>query len=224
MKETKDVLIQISDSYGDNCLGDGCNIPVDAEEVSRKPQGIVEIFEVDEDGNKTLVERSKNLVLYTGREYLAEKMLNVDNASTYTDLDDYLCWFGLGDGGADPADPFNPYPPSNNDTALINEIPISTTDSTCGDLRGGSYYKHPFDSTAFEQDSANDNAWLAIDITTTIAADDANGYELSEAGLYLASSHSAGYSGDFHLFARVTYPVIIKTASRRLIFVWYLYF
>ena len=224
MEKTKDILVQINDTYGETCLGDGCNLPLDVDEVPRKPQGSVEVFEVDEEGNKKLLEKSNNLVLYQGREYLAEMLLNTNNANTDPDTSDFLCWFGLGDGGADPADPFTPYPPTNNDTSLVNDIPFSTLSANHGDLRTGYYYKQKFDSAAFEQDSANDNAWLVVNITTTIIAADANDYELSEAGLYLASSDTTGYSGDFWLFARVTYPVIVKTSSRRLVFVWYLYF
>jgi len=224
MKETQDLIININDNYGEKCLVDDCS---GGEGITRKrkPEGRVEIYEVDDNGNKILINKKNNLVLYQAREYIAERILALNNSNTNVDHSDYLCWFGLGDGGVDPSDPYNPYPPSNSDLTLANEIPINESDSSCGDLRGdGKYYKHPFDTTTFEQDSANDNAWLVVNITTTISAYDGNGYQLSEAGLYLASDNSAGYSGDFWLFGRVTFPVIVKTDSRRLVFIWYLYF
>jgi hypothetical protein len=90
------------------------------------------------------------------------------------------------------------------------------------------YYKKIFDQDVtnqveFQQDVLNDNSWLIIKITTTIGVNDANGQQLSEAGLFSAASSSGGYAGQFSLFARVTYPSLIKTSERRLIFVWYLY-
>ena len=65
--------------------------------------------------------------------------------------------------------------------------------------------------------------WLVLKITTTAGIDDANDERLSEAGLFTAESNAGGYSGTFTLFARVTFPTIIKDSTRRLIFVWYLY-
>ena len=64
--------------------------------------------------------------------------------------------------------------------------------------------------------------------TTTIGIDDANDERLSEAGLFTSESNAGGWGGvgdskTFTLFARVTFPTIIKDATRRLIFVWYLY-
>ena len=74
-----------------------------------------------------------------------------------------------------------------------------------------------------KRDTFNDDKWLVIKITTTIALDDANGEQFSEAGLFSAESRAAGYSGQFSLFARVTFPSIIKTSDRRLVLVWYIY-
>ena len=88
----------------------------------------------------------------------------------------------------------------------------------------GSYVK-AFDTNGvvFQQDVLNDSKYLVVQITTTIGPNDANGYTLNEAGLFSAESSNGGYSGHFTLFARVTFPSLIKTTDRRLIFVWYLY-
>jgi hypothetical protein len=86
------------------------------------------------------------------------------------------------------------------------------------------YYKIPFDlPPEFEQDSLNDDKWLVLKIVTTVGASYANDKQLSEAGLYTAESSNGGYSGQFTLFSRVTFPSIVKTSDRRLIFTWYLY-
>jgi len=78
----------------------------------------------------------------------------------------------------------------------------------------------------------NDNKWMVIKVTTIIGIDDANGVAvggqaLNEAGLYTAESNVGGYgfqdSTKFALFARVTFPTLLKDSTRRLQFVWYLF-
>jgi len=113
---------------------------------------------------------------------------------------------------------------------LANRIMINATDASSADYHVISsgyadkgYYKHPFDNIIFERDLLNDSKWLVVKVTTTIGTDDANGFQLSEAGLFSSESRVGGYSGQFSLFARVTFPSMVKTTDRRLIFVWYLY-
>jgi hypothetical protein len=53
--------------------------------------------------------------------------------------------------------------------------------------------------------------------------DDGVGQLMNEAGLFTAASSAPGYSGTFHLFAKVTFPTIYKSDTRELLFVWYLY-
>ena len=81
----------------------------------------------------------------------------------------------------------------------------------------------PFDQIEFERDPLNDDKWLILKVTVTIGVDDANGSQISEAGLFTAESSAGGWAGDFFLFARVTFSSIVKTSDRRLVFVWYLY-
>jgi len=213
-------LIQIKEKYGDNCLNDNTSKNISNE---RRPKGEVEIYDKD----KKLLRKS-NLVVYQGRETLIQRIFSVDN--TYSDggPDSRIAWFGLGSGGVSGSDPFDPSSPISSDTDLYSEIPISITDTTCGDLRvDGYYYKHPFESVIFEQDVSNDNAWLTAKITIQIGADDANDQQISEAGLFMADSSAAGYSpgaDNFSIYSRVTFPTILKTSDRKLTFVWYLYF
>lgn len=226
MKNVKVTEIITRDYYGDNCLVDQVNANRPQE---RKPQGEVHIYEDTGKGTKKLIHKS-NLVLYFGREMLAQRLVNFENAYTTPTKDEYVSWFGLGDGGVRPADPLDPTPPISTDTDIYSNVMISELTSSYGDyhVAGGSYpktgyYKKQFDSIEFERDALNDDKWLVIRIQTTIDANDANGEQLSEAGLFSAESNLAAYSGQFSLFARVTYPSLIKTEERRLIFVWYLY-
>ena len=217
--EEKKTLITISDKYGDQCLID----KIDASDKNkRSPQGFVEIYDIQNDGSKKLVGKS-NLVVYQGREYIAERIFNTENASTSTTLSQYICWFGLGSGGAPIGDPLNPDAPTSNDTGLDTEVPLNATNATYADFRSGNYWKHPLDTIQFEQDSGNNNKWLIVKVTTTIGLDDANGYNLNEAGLFLGSSNIGGFAGPFHLFSRVTFPTIVKDSSRQLMFIWYIY-
>jgi hypothetical protein len=227
-KKIKTTEIEIRDFYGDKCLSDSFNRSGGGR---GKPEGYVEIYEEDENGERKLIGRH-NLVLYQGREQLAQRMMNFENLMVVSTKDEFVTWFGLGDGGVLPADPLDPIPPILTDTELYSLVMINATDSSSADYNivdadhpEEGYYKHPFDSIEFEQDAMNDDKWLVIKITTVIGVDDANLYQLSEAGLYTAESSLGGplNTGPFHLFSRVTFPSLIKTEDRRIIFRWFLY-
>ncbi len=222
--DNKTFTIEATDNYGEQCLGDAAN---SNQSQGRKPEGFVEVFEenVDGSGSRKLVGKS-NLVLYVGREWLASRIFNVNNGNISATADQFLSWLGLGDNGTMPGDPLIPVPPTNGNQALNSEIMINDSDATLGDYRGTGdigYYKHPFDTVVYEEDAANDAANLVCKVTTTIEADDANGSNLSEAGLFVSSSSAGGHAGPFNIFARITFPTIVKTSDRRLIFVWYVY-
>jgi hypothetical protein len=230
-KKVETVKVEARDFYGDNCLVDQVNKNTSKE---RRPQGEVHIFEVKEDGKKKLIHKS-NLVVYLGREMLAQRLVNWDNSSATPTKDEFVSWFGVGDGGVLPADPLDPTPPIMTDTDLYSNVMLSDTTSSYGDYHIGGvdpdypltgYYKKTFDTPGgitFEQDALNDAKYLVIRLQTTIGVNDANGSQLSEAGLFSAEARTAGYSGQFSLFARVTFPTLIKSEERRLIFEWYLY-
>jgi len=227
-EKVKTVEFEIKDFYGDNCFKDGFG---SFSSVERSPEGYVEIYEWMDSGEKQLIGK-QNLVLYIGREWLAQRLVDEKNTSSgvTSTPDEILAWFGLGDGGVDPADPFVPVAPVLSETDLNSRVMINATDSSNADYHVVSsgypetgYYKAPFDSVAFETDPLNSNKWLILKITITIGVNDANGEQLSEAGLFTNESKSGGASGNFTIFSRVTFPSIVKTADRRLIFVWYLY-
>ncbi len=226
MDNKKTFIIESFDSYGDQCFIDSANKDVKSK---RSPQGYVEIFEQDINGDKQLVGKS-NLVLYKGREWLASRAFNLDNTSIAATNNEFISWFGLGSGGTMAGDPLVPVPPTNNDTDLTAPIMINLTDTACADYQDTGieettgYYKHPFDSITFEEDNANDNAFLVCKVITTVEANDANNSLLSEAGLFTSESKLGDFEGPFNIFARITFPTIVKSEDRRLIFVWYIYF
>ena len=213
------IEINVNDNYG-KCLKDSV-VPLKGKD--RKPEGYVEIFEISDDGKKKKLGKH-NLVVYQAREYVAERILNTNNVNTSTTPDMFISWLGVGDGGTPVGDPLNPTAPVNTDTDLSNEVPVSTTDTNCADYRSGAYWKKPIGSIEFEQDSSNNNEYLIGKLTITLGTDDANGYNLSEAGLFVSSSASGGHAGPFYMFSIVTFPTIVKDSSRQLLFLWYLYF
>lgn len=219
----EEITVVVNDNYGNMCVRDSIsNKPVEGD---RKPLGHVEVYEL-KDGKKKLLEKS-NLVVYQGREWIAERIFNTDNANISSGPTEFICWFGLGSGGAPIGDPLNPTTPTSLDTDLDTELPIHASDGNCADFRTGNYYKHPFDTVGFQQDPANSNKWLISKVTITIGTDDANGagsQNLNEAGLFFAASDAGGYSGTFFMFSRVTFPTLYKDDTRQLVFMWYIYF
>jgi hypothetical protein len=199
-------------------------------ERKRNPiQGTVEVYETDENGKKQLIRKS-NLVIYKGREWAAVRLTNVDNlliAPTPPDPDAFICWFGVGSGGVAGADPFDPLSPTNQDDDLTIDEMLHATDASLGDYRIATpgYYKTLFDSVGFEEDIYNDNRYLVIKFVATVGTSYANGSEINEAGLFAAASDFPGLlsTGPFFMFARVTFPTILKNALRTLTFVWYIY-
>lgn len=210
----------------------------------KRIRGHVHIYE-EVDGKKELLHKD-NLIVYIGREMLAQRLVNISNPYFSGDpnkptKDEFVSWFGLGNGGVSPADPLTPNPPILTDTALYAPIPmVDAVTAGYSDYRtspyAGCYVKQfdNYDSTAaitsdfgvqFYADDLNNNQYLILQITTTVGVNDANGYQLSEAGLFSAESSAVTNptTSNFTLFARITFPTLIKTADRRLIFVWYLY-
>jgi len=205
----------------------------DKQKKKRQPiQGKVEIYETDEHGNKQLVRKS-NLVVYKGREFAAFRLTNVADPTHVADSTAYISsaiyWFGVGSGGVAGLDPFDPLPPNNQDADLAIDSILTAAAVTGleGDYRAGvpGYFKTLFDSVNFEQDIYNDNKYLVIKFVATVGEALANGEQLNEAGLFASPSNTPGITstGPFFLFARVTFPTILKNALRRLTFVWYIY-
>jgi len=233
-KNIKNFEVIASEFYGDNCLGDSQG--PNGQTSERRPKGWVEVYEEDpKTGKRKLISKS-NLIVYRGREMVAQRIFDLENTSaqtldsTFPKKDEFLYWMGFGSGGVKPADPLIPTPPTLTDVELNSLVMVSASDSSAADyhVAGGiypetGYYKYPFDSVEFERDYNNEDKWLIGKITMTLGTALANGSQISEAGLYSAASRSGGYNGQFTLFARVTFPTIIKTVDRRIVFIWYIF-
>ncbi len=194
---------------------------------------LVRVNTVDEDGNPPLTPIAGNKDMWLN-------WFGLGQGSSDTE-----CSPGSGDV-------FAPEPPSNEDTELRCPIAINT-DASSADFHviedpnypgsascvftstPGTYpqtgnYKHPFNAISFEQDTLNENNWIIIKISVVIGVNDGNGHPgqvagqpINEAGLYTSSSDIGGYSGPFSMFARVTFPTLLKDSTRRLQFVWYVF-
>jgi hypothetical protein len=216
--QKQNIQIEIFEHYGEHCLKDKFGL---VEVTNRKPKGFVEIYETTPDGTKKLIEKS-NLVLYTGREWIAERIFNTNNTHVTSSPGDAIYWYGVGDGGAPILDPLTPTAPTNTDTGLGNDVPIST-DSTNADFRISTYYKKPIYSVEFQQDTYNNNTYLIAKATLILESGDSNGYNISEAGLFASPSSAGGDAGPFTCYARVTFPSIVKSVGRILTFIWYVF-
>jgi hypothetical protein len=221
-EKKKTIIVSAKDYYGDVCLAD--SLGGRSKNIhKRRPQGKVEIHEINEKGEDKVIYKNNNLVVYLARELICEKIFNIENASTSPEISEFLCWAGIGNGSVNPADPFDPYPPINQDVSLGNDVPINPTNAAYADFHDGYYHKVPF-TLEYEQDGYNDNAWLIAKIGITFGVADAVDQEVNEVGLFTAASDAGGYVGPFHLFSKLTFPTIIKSATIQLVFVWYLYF
>ncbi len=220
--ETK--IIQIKDDCGEGLIKDSFS---KKKTKKRNPaQGYVKIYDVKDGGKKKLLGKH-NHILYNGREWLAQRLINANNPSVPTDHNDFINWIGLGKGGTNGIDWLTAIDPTDTDIGLSSEVPIHATDTACADFRSSWYYKHHFDSIVYEQDPPNGNKYLIMKITITIGTDDANdtttnNHYLNEAVLFVSDS-SISHNGNFYPFSRITFPTIVKDTSREIIFEWYIY-
>jgi len=202
MSTEKIQKVVAKDYYGDNCLKDNT---FQNDAVERHPQGWVEVYEVDENENEKLIAKS-NLVVYLGREIIAQRMFGTDNpnANASSTRHETITWLGIGSGGVNVGDPFNPSPPVATDVDLAEEISFSDIDPSYADFRNGHYYKKPIETVEFEQDTYNNNAWLIVKTISRISLSDATDAHISEAGLFASNGGPiANYSGPFHLFTNL---------------------
>ena len=218
---SEDQKIIITEKYGPNCIQSN----MQKRPYLRKPEGFVEIYSADKDGNSEQLIGKSNLVVYSGREWLISRAFNIQNPYIDSSNAEAIYWIGIGNGGCEISNPLMPVPPANDNTGLNSEIAFTSSASPdYGDYRVGSgYYKKILDAITFEQDTPNDNKYLIAKVNATISSGDAVGYAINEAALFTAMSGSGGWSGPFHLFSRVTFASIVKIVDVRLIFYWYIY-
>jgi len=97
----------------------------DLEKTSKSSKRIIgkpKIYDLD--GN--LLAEEENLVVLTGREFLAQKLAGIpdENGENYLNYD--IRYFGIGDGGTE-GNPPNTVGPFDNDNELSNRVKISNT-------------------------------------------------------------------------------------------------
>jgi hypothetical protein len=188
-------------------------------------KGFVEIYKKSSPDEKYLLHAKSNLIVFSGREWVLQKLFDIQNndASTSTPPTYGIKWISFGDGGAPTTDPLNPTPPLNTDVALCNEIIIANDDTQYAD--GGK--KKKLTQKQFIQDNANDNRYLIMQLNSTLSEIEANNSSINEAGLWISNSGNAAADPDpateFYLFAHVTFPSIVKDPSLTLQILWYIY-
>ena len=123
----------------------------------------------------------KNLVVRQGRIEECHIIAGDDIANRVA------TYLAVGDQGNVAGDPFTPVPPTADDTALNHEVFRKQISS----------HSYPVDTT--------------VEFYTIITQSEANGYNLTEAGLFCLNNS---------LFARITFEVIPKTAARTIEFFW----
>jgi hypothetical protein len=181
-------------------------------------RGMVEIYQIDKSGKKKLHARS-NLIVYLGREWLLSRIVNVNNTNILPTDNLYLSWLSVGTGGAPATDPLNPIPPSNTDISLANQIVINASNASLAD--NGNYIG--FSDVTFLQDNLNLNSYLIMRLDVLLDETMANGNNLNEAGLWISNSNNAVEANQFYLFARNTFPTLVKSPAVSLQFIWYIY-
>jgi hypothetical protein len=225
-KESNTLEINICDQlkFKDSAGTKRRNMDYDQDVIidKRRPAGVVQIYEIDKETGQRKLLRKKNLVTYTGREWIASRLVGLENGNVDQSPDEVIRWAGLGSGAL--GDPLDPDSPANDNTALGEDIALNSTGgSGYADYNeiSGEYFKKVIntDDIIFETDESNDFRWLVLKFSFQILPDDAVGKTINEAGLFTAESDV----GPFHLFSRVTFPSIVKTIGRDLLFVWYVY-
>ena len=113
-------------------------------------KGFVRTFDVDKLGNKTQLDGRNNLVVYRGRSVFMQRLFNVAVDENYSDdLDSYIGWFAIGNGGADnnsqSPNIVSPYRPTLTSQISIfpdGNLPGSSTEEVkYADENGNKYYQ-----------------------------------------------------------------------------------
>jgi len=193
-------------------------------------KGRVEITDVH---NNRILEKS-NLVLYKGREWLAQRAANFLSPveQDHNRTNHYINYFTVGIGGATPGDILTPLSPEKTDEDLNTPVLLNTNDSTyitkTRDNDALTYQLKTITSKTFKNDLLNQNRYLIVQFQTMLLNSDANGpngnsfFDINEAGLYIGDE--SGTPGSVSIFARCTFSTIRKDNSRGLVFNWYIYF
>ena len=245
-------------------------IPIDIRDAERKNlrdkfqsggpdsplKGRVRIYERKIDGDKKLylVEDTSNLILYRGRNWLAQRAFNSNMSArsvnpSWKDL--YLNWFAVGSRGS-TSDPLVPASPTLQDYQLGNQLPISSVPASDFITVSGVQF-HAFDSTypqfLYDTDVNNSTLWSGCQqtdnvqglsnmrcdgfliglIKVTVTSNECNGpatpgYQDINEAGLFFGLASPTLPTDLGIFSRVCFSTIRKDVTRELVFSWYIYF
>jgi len=187
-----------------------------------RPRGRVQIYDVDKNGNKTLLQDTSNLIVFLGRNWVMKRVFTQSTRTPpvgppyYSDDKDlYINWFGVGTKGCSPADVLLPIAPLLSDTHLNQNVPgelpsiidpSTTTNPRSLNLSTSEYYRRilPIDgiavSVTYIEDPENQGQYLIAQISTTLTETECNGdlgtlyTDISEAGLFISNTNDASDS------------------------------
>lgn len=226
LTKKKPIVLAIADNESKN-VWDKVTVSESKNETLKPRKGFVQI--IDKKTGEYLVKDKpcefggtgkNNLVVWEGREVIPQILFEKNRVLDSGEKDLRVRWLSIGSGGADAVTPFNPIAPSTDNTQLVSEAIIDSTNPLYTD--GGR--KKPFDSIVFEQDAENDNRYLIAKVTTTLLYQDANGVKLNEMALWLSETNDPLTASTFKMLARVTTSTILLDEDRELIVLWYIYF
>jgi hypothetical protein len=222
----KPIVLAIADNEIKN-VKDKVSVSEKIPETLKPRKGFVQI--IDKKTGEYLVKDKpcefggtgkNNLIVWQGREIIPQILFDKNRVADSGEKDLRVRWLSIGSGGADAVTPLVPIAPSTDNTQLVNEAIIDSTNPLYTD--GGR--KKPFDSITFEQDTENENRYLIAKVTTTILYQDAIGVDLNEMALWLSNTNDPLEASVFKMLARVTTSTIRIDADRELIVLWYIYF
>lgn len=162
-----------------------------------------------------------NLIVYQGREVITPFLLKVDNTQIEPRINWGLYYWALGSGGVlDPGDPSTRILVSPTDTQL-GQIVDGFDPSVPGTTPNGRYRK--IENITFLQDNTNGDRFLITVLSLRIDKEEFVDIPISEAGLFLSNSPEPNLATKFVLFARTTFPAVLKQNTFSMSFTWYIY-
>jgi len=224
--------------------------------ISNDIKGRVRVYEKEIGKGKKLylVQETNNLVLYRGRNWLAQRALYCNLSTERVGWRDrFINWIAIGSGGAVSGSPLEPTSPAlpNYQLSAHGTVNDGTRYIT---VNGKDYHNFDpgFPKLVYDEDVDEVNlepvtsvdpvtgdphkcdSFLIGEIKITLEAHECNGgtmpgdyQDISEAGLFVSPSSDVGHSfaiDDLEIFARVCFSTIRKDANKEIIFTWLLYF
>jgi len=169
-------------------------------------RGEVGIYEKSKGGSLKQIGQKKNLIVYSGREWLLRKAFGTALSGNTSDYyDKMIRWFGVGNGGGESGNPLQAGATQGQDTGLLSPVRLRSdmviTDPGyalyASDYLGNHGYYKSFSSITVRQDTGNPYVSggitgypnLIAEIRIELTSDDATGgtYEdLNEAALFVS--------------------------------------